>query len=55
LTEIWAPFAIFIAGIAIWLRVRRRDGWGEGKLQYEDLSDGIPDLGIRGMRSVTSP
>lgn len=50
MTEIWAGFGVFILGIGIWLRVRRRDGWGEAKLQYEDLSDGVPDLGIRGIR-----
>jgi hypothetical protein len=32
LTELWAVFAAFALGIRIWLRVRRRDGWGEGKL-----------------------
>jgi len=55
LTEIWAVFGAFILGIAIWLRIRRREGWCEGQLQYEDLSDGIPDLGIRDMRHVSWP
>jgi len=50
MTEIWAGFGVFILGIGIWLRVRRREGWGEAKLQYEDLSDGVPDLGIRDIR-----
>jgi hypothetical protein len=52
LTEIWVLFGEFILGIAIWLRVRRWDGWGEAILQYEDVSDGLPDLGIRDIRSA---
>ncbi len=50
ITEIWALFGVLLGGIGIWLRLRRREGWGEGQLQYEDLSDGVPDLGISGIR-----
>ncbi len=27
-------------------------GWGEAKLQYDDISEGLPDLGIRGIRGL---
>ena len=34
-------------GIWLWSRHRRRDGWGEAPLIYEDTHDAPPDLGIR--------
>ena len=37
---------IFLA-IWLWARHRRRDGWGEAPLIYEDTHDAPPDLGIR--------
>ena len=52
LTEIWACFLVVFLGFGMWLRVRRREGWGEEKLQYEDLSDKIPDMGISGIRNM---
>jgi hypothetical protein len=32
----------------LWLRARRREGWGESKLLYEDLPAVVADLGLRG-------
>ena len=31
----------------IWARRRRRDGWGEAKLIYEDPREAVTDLGIK--------
>ena len=42
-------FAIF-AVIWLWARRRRRDGWGEEKLIYEDNNDAITNLGISELR-----
>jgi hypothetical protein len=53
LTEIWAWFVVVFLGFGIWLHARRREGWGKEKLHYEDLSDKIPDLGIRGIRNLS--
>jgi hypothetical protein len=44
--ELFAVYLVFFGGIWIWARIRRRDGWGEAKLLYEDLPEGVPDLGI---------
>lgn len=42
------PFYLAIfGGIWIWLRRRRRDGWGEDRLIYEDLPAVVTDLGIK--------
>jgi len=42
------PFFLAIfGGLWIFLRVRRREGWGEAKLMYEDLPAVVADLGIR--------
>jgi hypothetical protein len=38
--------AIF-GGLWIFLRIRRREGWGEAKLMYEDLPAVVADLGIK--------
>jgi hypothetical protein len=38
--------AIF-GGLWIFLRIRRREGWGEAKLIYEDLPAVVADLGIK--------
>jgi len=40
--------AIFLA-LWIWLRRRRREGWGEARLLYEDLGEALLDLGIKDM------
>jgi hypothetical protein len=42
-------YAVVALGAAwLWLRARRREGWGESKLQYEDLPAVVTDLGLRG-------
>ena len=42
------PFFLAIfGGLWIFLRIRRREGWGEAKLMYEDLPAVVADLGIR--------
>ncbi|HUE00334.1 MAG TPA: hypothetical protein VMR62_12240 [Bryobacteraceae bacterium] len=40
-------FLVYLGGMWIWLRRRRRDGWGESKLIYEDLPAVVTDSGIR--------
>ena len=43
-------FPIYLAifgALWIWLRKQRREGWGEAKLIYEDLSGVVTDLGIK--------
>ncbi len=43
-------FPIYLAmfgGLWIWLRRRRREGWGEAKLIYEDLPAVVTDIGIK--------
>jgi putative ABC transport system permease protein len=42
-------FAPFLGGIWLWARKRRRDGWGQDPLLYEELPEGVPDLGITEM------
>ena len=44
--ELFGVYLAFFGGIWIWARVRRRDGWGDARLLYEDLPEGVPDLGI---------
>jgi len=46
LLTIYGPF---FGGIWIWARARRREGWGEDPLLYEDLPEGMPNLGIAEM------
>ena len=48
-------FPIYLAmfgGLWIWLRRRRREGWGEAKLIYEDVPAVVTDLGIREVTSA---
>jgi len=43
-------FPVYLAifgGLWIWLRRRRREGWGEAKLLYEDFPGVVTDLGIK--------
>ena len=43
-------FPVFLAifgGLWIFLRIRRREGWGEAKLMYEDAPAVVTDLGIK--------
>ena len=42
-------YLVFFAAIWIWARKRRRDGWGEDRLLYEELPEALPDLGIADM------
>jgi hypothetical protein len=45
------PFLIFLGifGAAwIWARRLRREGWGESRILYEDLTEIVPNLGLRG-------
>jgi hypothetical protein len=46
---VFVVFLLFFGGIWIWARKRRRDGWGEDRLFYEELPEGVPDLGITEM------
>jgi hypothetical protein len=51
-SEFWFLFPIYFvnfAGIWIWMRVLRRDGWGEAKLLYEDQPATVTSLGIKDM------
>jgi hypothetical protein len=40
-------FLVIFGGLWIFLRIRRREGWGEAKLMYEDLPAVVADLGIK--------
>jgi hypothetical protein len=44
--ELFPVYLVFFGGIWIWARMRRRDGWGDAKLLYEDAPEGVQDLGI---------
>jgi len=46
---LFVMYLIFFGGIAIWARKRRLDGWGDDPLLYEELPEGMPDLGISQM------
>ncbi len=44
------PFYLTIMGsIWIWAHRRRRDGWGQDRLLYQELPESLPDLGIAEM------
>ena len=45
---LFVPFAAGFASLWLWMRRRRREGWGEAKLIYEDDSEKLVDLGLRG-------
>jgi len=50
-------FPIYLAmfgGLWIWLCRRRREGWGEAKLIYEDLPAAVTDLGIKEVTKFSS-
>ena len=40
-------YFVDFAAIWIWLRLRRREGWGEARLIYEDSPAEVTDLGIK--------
>jgi len=49
-SRFWPLFPFYFLNFGalwIWLRKRRRDGWGEAKLIYEDLPAVVTDLGIK--------
>jgi putative ABC transport system permease protein len=49
MTELFLFFLAMAGSIWIWARWRRREGWGDARLIYEDLPDALPNLGIRDM------
>jgi hypothetical protein len=53
--EIFAIYGAFLLAVALWLRHRRRAGWGEASLLYEDPPDDLADLGIRELRPFSIP
>ena len=46
-TELFPFYLAFFGGVWFCARKRRREGWGEAALMYEDLPSGVPDLGIK--------
>jgi predicted permease len=44
---VFAVYSPLFVGVWLWARRRRRDGWGEAPLVYEDTGAIVPDLGIR--------
>jgi hypothetical protein len=49
-SQVWFVYPFYLlnfAGIYVWLRRQRREGWGEAKLMYEDLPAVVTDLGIK--------
>jgi hypothetical protein len=53
--EVFAIYGAFLLAGSLWLRRRRRAGWGEAGLLYEDPPDYLADLGIRELRSIHVP
>jgi len=47
LMEMFVVYLAIFGGIWIWARKRRRDGWGESRILYEDVPGGAPNLGIK--------
>jgi hypothetical protein len=45
--ELFLFYAAMFVGAWLFARRRRRDGWGEARLIYEDVPGAMPDLGIR--------
>jgi putative ABC transport system permease protein len=46
---LFVVFLVAFGGAWISMRGRRREGWGEAKIEYEDLFETMPNLGIREM------
>jgi hypothetical protein len=53
--EVFAIYGAFLLAAGLWLRHRRRAGWGAASLLYEDPPDDLADLGIRELRSFSIP
>ncbi len=56
--EVWFLFSIYLlnfAGIWIWARKLRREGWGEARLIYEDVPDAVTNLGIKELTYIGTP
>jgi predicted permease len=49
---VFAFYSPVFLGVWLWARRRRRDGWGETPLIYEDTGAVVADLGIREMGSA---
>jgi predicted permease len=49
MTPVFAGYSMVFVAVWLWARRRRRDGWGEAPLVYEDVVGAVPDLGIREM------
>ena len=47
LPEVFAIYSVMFVAAWIWARLRRRDGWGDAPLVYEDTQGTPLDLGIR--------
>jgi len=47
--ELFLIYVAIFGGTWIWARRRRREGWGDANLIYEDLPGGMPDLRIKEM------
>ena len=48
--ELFAIYCPLFAAVWIWARRRRRQGWGESVILYEDLPGGMPKLGIEELK-----
>lgn len=46
---LFVVYLLLFGGLWVWARRRRREGWGEDRLLYEELPEGVPDLGIAQM------
>jgi hypothetical protein len=52
MAELFYFGAPLLAGVWLWLRHRRREGWGESRLIYEDVPSVVTDLGIRDVKAL---
>jgi putative ABC transport system permease protein len=48
-TVVFLIYLVPFAGMWLWARKSRREGWGEARLIYEDPGDSLADLGIKDM------
>jgi predicted permease len=47
MTPVFLCYGPFFVAVWLWARRRRREGWGEAPLIYQDLHGEVADLGIR--------